>query len=117
MELAKTGLHMGAHRYFYGCRYSTCRKLIDDGVIGEPIGAECAMICHGHETWHPTRSFIIMGGGPMMDMGPYYVTALVHLLGRWIPFRALPRLSFRNASSPLSPIMVKDPGGCGYLSG
>ena len=41
------------------------------------------MICHGHETWHPDPEFYYKrGGGPMMDMGPYYVTALVQLLGR-----------------------------------
>ena len=40
------------------------------------------MICHGHESWHPDPEFYYKrGGGPMMDMGPYYVTALVNLLG------------------------------------
>ena len=40
------------------------------------------MVCHGHETWHPDPEFYYKrGGGPMMDMGPYYVTALVQLLG------------------------------------
>ena len=79
----KTGLYMGgAPDTFMGAGIQTCRKLIDDGVIGDVIGAACFMICHGHETWHPDPEFYYKrGGGPMMDMGPYYVTALVNLLG------------------------------------
>jgi len=76
-------LHVGgAPDTFMGAGIQTCRKLIDDGVIGDVVGANVAMICHGHETWHPDPDFYYKrGGGPMMDMGPYYVTALVHLLG------------------------------------
>ena len=73
VELAeKTGLFMGgAPDTFMGAGIQTCRKLIDDGVIGEPVGATCAMVCHGHETWHPDPEFYYKrGGGPMMDMGP-----------------------------------------------
>ncbi len=72
----------GAPDTFLGSGIQTCRKLIDDGFIGEPIGAAAFMICRGHETWHPDPDFYYKtGGGPMMDMGPYYVTALVNLLG------------------------------------
>ncbi|MGI6199206.1 MAG: Gfo/Idh/MocA family protein [Christensenellales bacterium] len=72
----------GAPDTFLGAGIQTCRKLIDDGVIGEPIGASAFMVCRGHETWHPDPAFYYkFGGGPMMDMGPYYVTALVNLLG------------------------------------
>jgi len=84
VRLAKEkGLMMGgAPDTYLGAGIQTCRKLIDDGMIGEPIGAACFMICHGHETWHPDPEFYYKrGGGPMMDMGPYYVTALVNLLG------------------------------------
>lgn len=84
VELAKkTGLHMGgAPDTFMGAGIQTCRKLIDSGIIGDVIGANCAMVCHGHETWHPDPEFYYKrGGGPMMDMGPYYVTALVQLIG------------------------------------
>ncbi|MGI6173627.1 MAG: Gfo/Idh/MocA family protein [Christensenellales bacterium] len=79
----KMGLYMGgAPDTFMGAGIQTCRKLIDDGVIGDVIGAACFMICHGHETWHPDPEFYYKrGGGPMMDMGPYYVTALVNMLG------------------------------------
>lgn len=72
----------GAPDTFLGAGIQTCRKLLDDGFLGEPIGACAHMICHGHESWHPDPAFYYQyGGGPMMDMGPYYITALVHLLG------------------------------------
>lgn len=72
----------GAPDTFLGAGIQTCRELIDKGMIGEPIGAAAFMISHGHETWHPDPEFYYKrGGGPMMDMGPYYVTALVNLLG------------------------------------
>jgi predicted dehydrogenase len=67
---------------FMGGGIQTCRKLIDDGAIGQPIGAQAFMLCHGHESWHPDPEFYYqVGGGPMFDMGPYYLTALVSLLG------------------------------------
>ena len=77
------GLLMGgAPDTFMGAGIQTVRKLVDDGYIGDIVAANCAMICHGHETWHPNPEFYYKrAGGPMMDMGPYYVTALVQLIG------------------------------------
>ena len=73
----------GAPDTFMGAGIQTCRKLIDDGWIGEPVAATAFMQCHGHEHWHPDPGFYYQpGGGPMFDMGPYYLTALVTLLGR-----------------------------------
>ena len=67
---------------FLGSGIQTCRKLIDDGAIGEIVGGSAFMLCRGHESWHPSPEFYYeAGGGPMLDMGPYYVTALVNLLG------------------------------------
>jgi len=67
---------------FLGSAIQTCRKLIDDGWIGKPVAATANMISHGVETWHPSPEFYYKsGGGPMLDMGPYYITALVSLLG------------------------------------
>jgi predicted dehydrogenase len=67
---------------FLGGGIQTCRKLIDDGWIGEPVAATAFMTCHGHESWHPDPAFYYeVGGGPMLDMGPYYLTALVNLMG------------------------------------
>ena len=72
----------GAPDTFLGGGIQTCRKLIDDGVIGEPVAAVAFMMSHGHETWHPDPDFYYQpGGGPMFDMGPYYLTALVSLIG------------------------------------
>jgi predicted dehydrogenase len=67
---------------FLGGGLQTCRKLIDDGEIGYPVAAVAFMAGHGMETWHPNPEFFYKtGGGPMLDMGPYYLTALVSLLG------------------------------------
>ncbi|MFK5004500.1 gfo/Idh/MocA family oxidoreductase, partial [Klebsiella pneumoniae] len=60
----------------------TARKAVDDGLIGAPVFATATMITAGHERWHPDPDFYYLpGGGPLMDMGPYYVTTLVTLLG------------------------------------
>jgi predicted dehydrogenase len=67
---------------FLGAGLQTCRTLIDDGVIGQPIGCTAFMLGHGHEGWHPDPEFYYQkGGGPMFDMGPYYLTALTFLMG------------------------------------
>ncbi|MGF7050554.1 putative dehydrogenase [Paenibacillus sp. DS2015] len=67
---------------FYGAGIQTALKLINDGVIGRPIAATAFMMSGGHEGWHPDPEFYYaVGGGPMFDMGPYYLTALVQLLG------------------------------------
>ncbi|MET8004452.1 Gfo/Idh/MocA family protein [Nonomuraea glycinis] len=65
-----------------GTGTQTARKAIDDGLIGTPIAATATMITPGHERWHPNPDFYYLpGGGPLLDMGPYYVTSLVTLLG------------------------------------
>lgn len=67
---------------FLGAGQQTARKAIDDGLIGKPVAFTAFMISRGHEHWHPSPEFYYQpGGGPMLDMGPYYVTALMHLLG------------------------------------
>ncbi|MFD0961161.1 Gfo/Idh/MocA family protein [Paenibacillus chungangensis] len=84
LQLAKTkGLYVGsAPDTFLGGGIQTCIKLIEDGWIGTPIGATAFMVCGGHESWHPSPAFYYeKGGGPMYDMGPYYLTALVAMLG------------------------------------
>ena len=80
---AQAGVRVGgAPDTFLGAGLQTCRKLIDDGWIGEPVAATAFMMSHGHEHWHPSPEFYYQyGGGPMFDMGPYYLTALVALLG------------------------------------
>jgi predicted dehydrogenase len=77
------GLRLGgAPDTFLGAGLQTCRKLLDDGWIGQPVAATAFMLCRGHESWHPDPEFYYqVGGGPMFDMGPYYLTALVSLIG------------------------------------
>lgn len=67
---------------FLGSAGRTARAAIDSGVIGEAIGA-VAFVTHSKaETWHPDPGFLFRpGGGPALDLGPYYITALVNLLG------------------------------------
>jgi predicted dehydrogenase len=84
LAMAKAnGLRVGgAPDTFMGAGIQTCRKLIDDGAIGEPVAATAFMMGHGHESWHPDPDFYYQpGGGPMFDMGPYYLTALINLMG------------------------------------
>jgi predicted dehydrogenase len=67
---------------FLGGGHQTARKLIDDGAIGTPVAGSAVFMCPGHERWHPAPGFYYLrGGGPMLDMGPYYITDLVQLLG------------------------------------
>jgi predicted dehydrogenase len=84
LELAQTrGLRIGcAPDTFLGGGLQTCRRLIEEGAIGVPVAASAFMTCPGHESWHPNPAFYYQpGAGPMFDMGPYYLTALVSLLG------------------------------------
>ena len=84
LEAAKAkGLRVGcAPDTFLGAGIQTCRKVIDDGAIGTPVAFTAFMMGRGHESWHPSPEFYYApGGGPMFDMGPYYLTALLNLLG------------------------------------
>ena len=93
---AGRGLRIGcAPDTFLGAGLQTCRKLIDDGVIGVPVAATAFMMGHGPERWHPDPEFFYkVGGGPMFDMGPYYLTALVSLLGPVQRVTGATRISF-----------------------
>ena len=84
LEAAKRrGVKVGcAPDTFMGAGIQTARKLVDDGAIGRPVAFTAFMLCPGHESWHPSPEFYYeVGGGPMFDMGPYYLTALLNLLG------------------------------------
>jgi predicted dehydrogenase len=65
-----------------GTGTQTARAAVDRGDIGVPTAATAFMVTPGHELWHPSPEFYYQsGGGPLLDMGPYYVTSLVTLLG------------------------------------
>lgn len=80
---AAKGLRVGAAPdTFLGAGLQTCRQLLDSGAIGVPVGFSAFMGYAGPEAWHPNPHFFYQpGAGPMFDMGPYYLTALIHLLG------------------------------------
>ncbi len=80
---AAAGLRMGcAPDTFLGGGGQTARKAIDDGLIGAPVAATAFFLSHGPESWHPNAGFYYLkGGGPLFDMGPYYLTTLVNLMG------------------------------------
>jgi predicted dehydrogenase len=65
-----------------GTGVQTARAVIDAGGIGTPVAASATWVSAGHESWHPHPDFYYReGGGPLLDMGPYYLTTLFHLLG------------------------------------
>ncbi|MCV9967648.1 Gfo/Idh/MocA family oxidoreductase [Pararhizobium sp. BT-229] len=67
---------------FLGGSHQTARRVVDDGTIGTVVAGSAFMQVPGHELWHPNPDFYYQpGGGPMLDMGPYYLTCLVNLLG------------------------------------
>ncbi len=80
---SEKGLRTGcAPDTFLGGGHQTCRRIIDSGEIGKISGGCAVMANRGPESWHPNSGFYYKkGGGPLMDMGPYYITALVNLLG------------------------------------
>ena len=101
----------GAPDTFLGGGVQTSRQLLDDGIIGKPVAGTAYMMCAGHESWHPSPEFYYkQGGGPMFDMGPYYITALVNLLGPVTRVSGSVRASFKHrtiTSKPLNGKRVK----------
>ncbi len=83
MNLAKKkGLRVGcAPDTFLGGGLQTSRKLLDDGWIGKPISATAMVLGRGPEKWGQAPFFYDYGAGPMLDLGPYYITALVNFFG------------------------------------
>jgi predicted dehydrogenase len=93
---AERGLTIGnAPDTFLGGRWQTLRKLLDQGVIGAPTGV-CAFVpTHGTERHNPNPDFYYRaGGGPLLDLGPYYLTAMVFCLGPMARVAGLSRRTF-----------------------
>lgn len=80
---AERGLRVGcAPDTVLGTGVQTARALLDEGRIGDPVAAAVAWSAPGHELWHPAPAFYYQpGGGPLFDMGPYYLTSLVQFFG------------------------------------
>jgi hypothetical protein len=87
-----------------GTGVQTARASLDARQIGAPVAATAFMVTPGHERWHPAPEFYYLpGGGPLLDMGPYYLTALVTLLGpvrRVTGMSATPRATRIIGSGP-----------------
>lgn len=82
-EAASRDLRVGnAPDTFLGAGIQTAKRAIEAGAIGAPVAASTAMMNFGPESWHPSPEFLFQeGAGPLFDIGPYYLTALVALLG------------------------------------
>lgn len=106
LEMAEArGLRVGcAPDTFLGDGLQNCRRLVDEGAIGEPVAAAASYMSGGHESWHPNPDFFYRpGGGPMLDLGPYYVTALVALLGPVLRVSGSARMTFPERTITSSP--------------
>lgn len=99
------GLRVGcAPDTFLGGRLQTCRRLVDDGSLGDPVGASAFVLSPGHEWHHPNPGFFYQpGGGPLLDIGPYYVTALLALLGPVEAVAGMGSRAFDRRSIPVGP--------------
>ncbi len=95
-EAEARGVRLGcAPDTFLGAGIQTAARAVQDGLIGRPVSVMGHMICRGHETWHPAPAFYYQqGGGPLMDMGPYYLTAMVAMLGKVRSVQAMNRKTF-----------------------
>jgi predicted dehydrogenase len=90
------GLRVGASPdTVLGAGVQEARAIIDAGRIGKPLTGLAAVLSHGMEHWHPNPGFFFRpGGGPVFDMGPYYLTTLVTLLGPVGSVQALGQIGF-----------------------
>ncbi len=81
---------------FLGGTHQMARALLDDGAVGRITSGTCHVMNHGMEMWHPNPDFFFLpGAGPMLDIGPYYITNLLQLLG---PVRRVAALT--NMATP-----------------
>ncbi|MGH4038166.1 MAG: Gfo/Idh/MocA family protein [Sphaerochaeta sp.] len=104
-ESAKSkGLKLGvAPDTIYGGAYDTCRNLIKSGILGDIVGAEVTFTSHGPESWHPNPDFYYKkGGGPLLDVGPYDISALVNLIGPVETVMGMSKKTFCQRSKVLS---------------
>jgi predicted dehydrogenase len=101
----EAGVRIGcAPDTFLGGSIQTAIKLIDDGWIGQPVSGVAFVSEHGYEHFHPAvQSFYEPGGGPALDLGPYYVTALVAMLGPVARVTSFARATFPERVAQLGP--------------
>ena len=99
------GLRVGcAPDTFLGGGLQTCIKLINDGAIGTPVAATAFVVNHGMEGWHPDPFFFYQpGAGPLFDLGPYYLTALIAMLGPISRITGSSRITFPERTITSAP--------------
>lgn len=89
----------GAPDTFLGAAHQTARSIIDSGRLGQIVSVNGFMLCGGHESWHPSPAFYYArGGGPLFDMGPYYLSAFINLFG--------PMMRVTGATSTSRPVRM-----------
>ncbi len=95
---AEKNLRVGcAPDTFLGAAHQTARAAIDAGNIGTVVAGSAFMMVAGHESWHPNPDFYYQpGGGPLLDMGPYYLTALVNMLGPVVCVTGMAKASYTS---------------------
>jgi predicted dehydrogenase len=100
------GLRVGsAPDTVLGTGIQTARRAVDDGLIGDPVGAAVHWSSAGHESWHPSPAFYYQpGGGPLFDMGPYYLTSLVTLFGPVLRVSGVAGRSSRERTIAVGPM-------------
>ena len=82
---------------FLGAAHQSCRQAIDEGRIGKIVGGAATFMNHGMEHWHPNPTFFYQrGGGPVLDMAPYYLTNLINLIGPIKRVTAMTATAFPN---------------------
>lgn len=106
------GLRVGcAPDTFLGAAHQRVRQLLDEGVIGTPVAVHGYMTSRGVESWHPNPEFFYKpGAGPMLDMGPYYLTAFVNMFGAIERLASMTRTTFAErtiTSEPLKGNVIK----------
>lgn len=92
------GLRVGsAPDTFLGGAHQLARAVLDEGQAGEIVGGTCHVMGHGMESWHPNPDFFYQpGAGPILDLGPYYITNLVQLIGPVKAVTAMASASFKT---------------------
>jgi predicted dehydrogenase len=113
---AARGLRVGcAPDTFLGGSHQFVRAMIEEGKFGRIIAGSSAVLSHGMEMWHPNPDFFFLpGGGPMLDLGPYYIANLINLIGPVKRVAALANATFATRTITSEPrngeaIPVKTP--------
>lgn len=119
---AQTGVPLAcAPDTFLGETEQHLRALLDQGVIGRPLWISGFAAHRGHEKWHPRAQFFFQhGAGPVFDLGPYWLSAMVHLLGSVNAVTAIGytpplRRTYRQDEGKVIEIVLEVPTSCNLL--